>query len=96
MKKLDEQQFTVSADVLFQEVAGEMVLLDLATEEYFGLDEIGARIWQAIDGGEPFETAMQQILDKFEVGREQLEQDVAALLDQLVQAGLLKSDAGPG
>ena len=39
----NDQRFTVSPDVLFQEVSGEMVLLDLASESYFGLDEIGAR-----------------------------------------------------
>jgi hypothetical protein len=46
-----EQKFSVSPEVLFQEVSGEMVLLDLASENYFGLDEIGARISGLLESG---------------------------------------------
>jgi len=35
-------------DVLSQEVDGETVLLNLNSENYFGLDEIGTRIWQLL------------------------------------------------
>ena len=41
-------QITVSPEVLFQEVGGEAVLLDLASESYFGLDDVGMRIWQLL------------------------------------------------
>ncbi len=34
-----------SGEVLQQEVGGEAVLLDLASESYFGLDPVGTRIW---------------------------------------------------
>ena len=46
-----DQVFTVSKDVLFQEVAGETVLLDLNSESYFGLDEVGTRIWTLLNEG---------------------------------------------
>jgi hypothetical protein len=41
-------QITVSPEVLFQEVGGEAVLLDLKSESYFGLDDVGMRIWQLL------------------------------------------------
>ncbi|MBT6125779.1 MAG: PqqD family protein, partial [Halieaceae bacterium] len=43
------QVVTLSPDVISQEVSGETVLLDLNSEHYFGLDEVGTRIWQLID-----------------------------------------------
>ena len=38
------QSISLSPDVISQEVSGETVLLDLQTENYFGLDEVGTRI----------------------------------------------------
>ncbi len=39
----------ISPDVLFRELAGEAVLLDLKSQRYFGLGEVGTRIWQLLD-----------------------------------------------
>lgn len=49
MKIQQDQKAIISPEVLFQEVSGEIVLLDLASESYFGLDEIGARIWALLN-----------------------------------------------
>lgn len=49
MKIQQDQKVIISPEVLFQEVSGEIVLLDLASESYFGLDEIGARIWALLN-----------------------------------------------
>ena len=43
------QTITLSPEVISQEVSGETVLLDLQSENYFGLDEVGTRIWQLIN-----------------------------------------------
>ena len=37
--------------MLFQEVSGENVILDLASESYFGLDVIGTREWSLLEAG---------------------------------------------
>ena len=38
--------------LLAQELAGETVLLDLASENYFGLDAVGTRVWQLLNEGQ--------------------------------------------
>ena len=40
---------SVNDDVLFQELDGEGVLLNLKTGVYFGLDSVGARVWQLLE-----------------------------------------------
>ena len=84
-----EQKVTISPDVLFQEVSGEMVLLDLSSESYFGLDEIGARIWQLLNDGSSVGEALDALLQEYEVSRETLEADVGELLGSLAEAGLI-------
>jgi len=85
--------FTVSKDVLFQEVSGETVLLDLNSESYFGLDEVGTRIWALIQEGRAVGEVVATLLEEYDVDRATLEADVAALLASLLEAGLVVENA---
>jgi hypothetical protein len=80
----------ISKDVLFQELAGETVLLDLASESYFGLDEVGTRIWQLLQAGQGEAEIIETLLDEYEVERQELENDVAELLEKLEGEGLIR------
>ena len=80
----------ISDDVLFQEVGGETVLLDLESEQYFGLDAVGTRVWQLLGEGAGAETLVETLLAEYEVERETLAADVDRLLDELAEAGLIR------
>ena len=81
---------TISKDVLAQELAGETVLLDLASENYFGLDAVGTRIWQLLNEGRTGSDLIDTLLDEYEVEREVLERDISELLNRLSEAGLIE------
>ncbi len=85
-----EQKASISSEVLFQEVSGETVLLDLASENYFGLDEIGTRIWGLLQSGSSIGETLDTLMEEYEVERETLEKDVGELLEKLVEAGLIE------
>ena len=82
------QRVVLSPEALFQEIAGEGVILDLASSSYFGLDEVGVRLWQLLQIDPSLQAACEAILAEYEVEHAQLEQDLAKLLGQLVEAGL--------
>ncbi|MEE4236563.1 MAG: PqqD family protein [Anderseniella sp.] len=82
------QRVVLSPEALFQEIAGEGVILDLASSSYFGLDEVGVRLWQLLQANPSPQAACEVLLTEYEVEPAQLEQDLAKLLDQLVEAGL--------
>jgi hypothetical protein len=84
------QRIEISPDVLFQEVGGETVLLDLESEHYFGLDAVGTRIWGLIGEGASVGGMVDTLLQEYEVERATLEADVAALLARLAEAGLIR------
>ena len=84
-----EQSFTISEDALFQEVSGETVLLDLVSENYFGLDEAGTRVWALLVEGASVGQIVNTLLDEYEVDRTTLEKDVNELLGNLVETGLI-------
>lgn len=80
-----------SPEVLFQNLGGEAVLLDLKTETYFGLNPVGTRMWELIASGETsLGDAVETLLGEFEVERERLEADLLRLAGELAEAGLIR------
>ncbi len=86
------QKIEISSEVLTQEVGGETVILDLKSESYFGLDEIGTRIWQLLQEQENIQTIIATMLNEYDVKEEQLEKDIQNLLTQLNKAGIVTFD----
>lgn len=80
---------TLSPQVLVQETGDEAVLLDLAGEQYFGLDPVGFRIWRLLEQGADLRGVCDTLLAEYDVGAEQLQGDVIALVGQLRDAGLV-------
>jgi len=83
------QKIEISSEVLTQEVGGETVILDLKTESYFSLDEVGTRIWQLLQEQEDIQTITATMLDEYDVKEKQLEKDIQTLLTQLNKAGII-------
>ncbi len=81
--------FEIPPQVLYREVDGQMVLLNLETEQYFGLNEVGAHIVTRLTQ-RPFDEALAALTDDFEVDPSVLHRDVDDLVRELLQAGLLK------
>ncbi len=77
-----------SEDVLFQEVDGETVLLDLKSEHYFGLNAVGTRVWQLIQDNEELNKVFELLLDEYDVEPSQLENDLSKIVSELVHEGL--------
>jgi hypothetical protein len=90
MEIKEDQAFRVPEEVLFQEVSGETVLLDLESESYFGLDEIGTRVWVLLNEGKSVRQMVDLLLEEYEVDRATLEGDVDELLGELIESGLIK------
>ena len=85
-----DQKFSIPGDVLFQDVSGETVLLDMDSEQYFGLDEVGTRIWAMLNEGRAAGQIVDMLLEEYEVERVSLQGDVNELLASLLEAGLIE------
>jgi len=83
------QNITLSPEVISQEVSGETVLLDLESENYFGLDEVGTRIWQLIKETNDLQAIYQTLLTEYDVSEERLQQDLDTLLGEIAGLGLV-------
>jgi hypothetical protein len=68
----------------------ESVLLNLEAEIYYGLDEIGTRMWKVVTTAPNIDNAYVALLTEFDVEAELLRQNLSELLGQLVDKGLLR------
>ena len=80
---------SVPADVLVQEMQGESVLLNLNSGRYFGLNEVGTRIWKACTTSASLQEATDALVSEYDVEPERLRQDLLELVEKLVGHGLL-------
>lgn len=78
------------AHVLVRFLDRESVLLNLETEQYFGLDETGTRMWQLLTASPNIDAAYQELLAEFEVEPDLLRDNLTELLGRLVENGLLQ------
>lgn len=84
---------SISDQVLFQEIEGECVLLDMTGEQYFGLDDVGTRIWQLLVEDGDTEKVLAQLQRVYNVDEATLRTDLAKLLERLSAEGLVKVEA---
>ena len=90
---LDNLTVTVPDHVLYQEVDGELVLLDLENGNYYGLNAVGARFWTlAQEHGGQTGRILEALLEEFDVSREQIHEDMSGFLTELERRGLVTID----
>lgn len=83
------QTVAVAAEVTFQQMEDETVLLNLASGQYFGLNRVGTRIWQLLTEGQTPAGIVDTIAVEFDAPRAEIERDTHALLAALSENGLI-------
>lgn len=84
------ERLIIPPDVLISNVGGESVILNVNSERYFGLDQVGARMLTVLTTSDSIQTAFETLLEEYEVENEALRQDLVDLIDRLIKQGLLE------
>lgn len=84
-------RLNASPSVLFSEVDGEAVLLNQQTGLYYGLNEVGARIWSLVVQSRTLGEIQTTLFDDYDVAAEALWADVVRLATELTEQGLASS-----
>ena len=89
MKLTDK--ITISSEVVARGVGKDLVLLHLGSGTYFGLDPVGARIWELIGEDKTLAEVCEVILEEYDVSREALERDTLKLVEDLLAKELISA-----
>jgi hypothetical protein len=83
--------YALPAHVMLRSVGEELVLLNLETEKYFGLDEVGAAMIKLIQSGASLPDAAAALAEEYDAPAETIAADLDALCAELVDEGLLQA-----
>ncbi len=86
--------FRAADHVVAKLVGEELVLLDYEGEVYYGLDPVGARIWELLTAGRTLGEIIDTLLAEYDVTRDQLAADVERVVGELESNGLVKVVTG--
>ena len=89
MSSLLASRIRINDDVLSQDLNGEVVLLNLKTGVYFGLDPIGSRVWELFAGNGEVARILEVLLSEYDVPRDRLSEDLVALIRKLQEHQLV-------
>lgn len=84
------QRIEVNQSIVCAELDQEMVLLNVETGKYFGLDSTGTRIWELLADGADEEGIVAALLNEYEVDPIQLRRDVSGFLASLSEKNLVQ------
>jgi len=77
-------------DVVFRDLEGEIVLLNLETGIYFGLNPLGTRIWHLIRAHRSLQQVLDSVVEEYEVTTAQCEDDLLRFVALLREKGLIE------
>ncbi|MEY8120409.1 PqqD family protein [Falsihalocynthiibacter sp. BN13B15] len=82
-------KFEIPVHVVSRQVDGELVILDLESGLYFGLNEVGARFFALASEGASVDAVYDAMLQEYDVDAETLECDIRSLVSELEQRKLI-------
>ena len=80
-------------NILKQEAAGTVVLLNMDDGRYFALDGVGGRVWDLCDGSRTLSEIAAILAEEFEAPAETIERDLAELINDLTNEELVGENA---
>jgi len=89
------------SSIVSRMIDNEMILVPIRhnvgdLESIYTLNEVGARIWELIDGERPVKKIKELILEEFEVSPEEVDKDIRDFFKQLEEIGVIKSNSQKG
>lgn len=74
---------TRDESLMFSDLDGETVMMSIESGKYYGLDDIGSRIWELIEQPRSVGDLCDTLLTEFEVDRDTCQQHVLEFLEEL-------------
>jgi hypothetical protein len=77
------------ADLLFNEIDGEVVMLSIENSEYYGMDKIGSHIWELLEHPLSFKELVNHLISEYEISKENCTSDTLNFINKLLDKNLL-------
>ena len=89
MTLTDHSRIVAVKDQVSCDLGGEAAILNLASGVYYGLDSVGARVWNLIKAPRTLRELRDTLLAEYDVDAARLDGDLRDLLARLADEGLI-------
>jgi hypothetical protein len=89
-KILIDSTLVVTDEVVSCDLDGEAAILNLKDGVYYGLDPVGAKIWNLIQKPRVLKEVIEIICDEYDVDKDRCKNDIFELIEELLENGLVK------
>ena len=89
-----EAALRISDDVHSVRMDDQVIVADMRSGRYLGLDDVGARVWDLIRKGATCECIVERLSEEYDVPGDVLERDLQRLLQDLLERRLVEYAAG--
>lgn len=76
-------------DLLYNEIDREVVMLSIENSEYYGMDQVGSRIWEILEKPVSLKQLISSLTEEYEVNDQQCAEDIQNFLQGLVRKNLI-------
>ena len=90
MTELSQRRFRLLPDVMARRVGEEIVFLNVQRECYYGLEEVGARMFTLLTEGLMVEDVVQRLQVEYSVEPDVLQRDIESLIGDLTRHELIQ------
>jgi len=87
-----KMKYKLSSEQIASKVAGETVILNYGKGAYYGLDEVGVIIWDALEKGpQTVDSLCDVVISEYDIDKETVKSDVEVLLKDLISERLVET-----
>jgi Coenzyme PQQ synthesis protein D (PqqD) len=90
LRALDNSTIVATEEQISSDLAGEAVILDLKSGMYYGLNQVGASIWNLIQTPKTVTEIRLSLLTEYDVEKEQCDGDLLKILEDFAAKGLIE------
>ncbi|MDE0686419.1 MAG: PqqD family protein [Candidatus Poribacteria bacterium] len=76
-------------EVFFEELDDQAVILNIQTSTYFGLNEVGTRIWNLLSEHKQVRIVYNKLIEEYDVAAEQIAKDLQIFINHLQSKELI-------
>lgn len=84
-----ETKLIRNKQIVFSEIDGETVMMDEKFEQYFGMEEVGTRIWTLLDSEQSIEELCLKLTTEYEVNKADCLKDIRPFLEYLIKQNMV-------
>jgi hypothetical protein len=87
------EQYSQNKEIMQSKIDEDVVMLDIDTGFYFGLDAVGSTIWSHLSHPISFEELIVRLMSKYDIDRETCETETRLFLKQLLEKNIISKNS---